>query len=146
MLGQGRDVALVNRIEAFALGAERRVVTTGRFGDGFKCRLIEMRFDVLTGAVLDESAAVLGGNGDKVAVGSADANGVDFQSGLGSGLGGIDGASFEVFAIGQENQDFVGVGAILERGLGLADGVGNIGAPAGIVLVSTASSDAVKAL
>ncbi len=130
MFGQRRERLLVNGFESLALRAEGRVKSAGRLGNRLQARFVQVRLHELAGLVFHETAALFRRDRNQVAVGRADADGVNLQAILRRRFRRSERVAFEVLAVGKQDEDFVRARAVLQRGLRLANGAGDIRAAA----------------
>ena len=131
MFGQRRQSLLVNGFESLALRAKGRVESARRPGNRLQARFVQVRFHELAGLVFHETAALFRRNRDQVAVGRADADGVNLQAILRRRFRRNERVAFEILAVGQQDEDFVLARAILQCGLRLANRAGDVGATTG---------------
>lgn len=121
----------VDLFESAAGGAEGGVEPVGGGGDAAEGGFVEGGLDGIAGGVAEEVTLSIGvGDGDEFAVGGADADGEDTDPFIGGFAGAGDALGFEVFAIGNENED-TGILGLFEVGDGLIDGGGDIGSLTG---------------
>ena len=107
MFGQRRQSLLVNGFQSLALRAEGRVESAGRLGYRLQARFVQVRLHELAGLVFDETAALFRRDGNQVAVGRADADGVNLQPILCRRFRRGELVAFQVLAVGEQDEDFV---------------------------------------
>ena len=130
VLRQRRQGLLVNGGKSLPFRAERCIYSAGGCRDGLQRALIEPRLDQVSRGILEEAAALIGRQGDEIAVRRADADRVDLESIFRGRLGRIHRTAFEILPVGHQDHHLVAVRAALQGGLCLLDGARDIGAAA----------------